>query len=175
MPPPNPYGQPPAGRHASPSIRAEQSFGFAPPSSPSFGAPAGAAAGYGAYPQAPPAQQYRQPADDASGYQTPGYPTDPPAQQYPAPVKPPRSAKPSAKFSNTGLALGVIGVIGGIFFGWTLLLSIAAIVLGSLARPREPHARGVALSAIVTGAVGVLLSLGWLTYSILTWLALTAS
>lgn len=66
-------------------------------------------------------------------------------------------------------------MIGGIFFGWTLPFSIAAIVLGFLARPREPRARGVALSTIVTGAVGVLLSLGWLTYSILTWLALTAS
>jgi hypothetical protein len=144
--------------------------------------------GYGRYgQQAPPLQQYAQPVPRASAYETaayetaayetpvyatPGYPTSPQAQQYPAPVKP---AKPAAKLANTGLVLGVIGMIGGIFFGWTLLFSIASIVFGFLARPREPHARGVALSAIVTGFVGVLLSLGWLTYSILTWLALTAS
>jgi hypothetical protein len=90
-------------------------------------------------------------------------------------VKPTKPTKPAAKLSITGLVLGVLGVVGGIFFGWTLLLSIAAIVLGLLGRSKEPHARGVALGAIVTGSVGVLLSLGWLTYSILTWLALTAS
>jgi hypothetical protein len=60
-------------------------------------------------------------------------------------------------------------------FGWTLPLSVVAIVLGFLARSKEPDARGVALGAIVTGFVGMMLSLGWLAYSILTWLALTAS
>lgn len=69
----------------------------------------------------------------------------------------------------------MIGVVGGIFFGWTVLLSVAAIVLGFLARSRESHAPGVALSAIVTGFVGLILSAGWLVYSIVTWLALTTT
>jgi hypothetical protein len=121
--------------------------------------------------EAPPAQQYSQP-----GYQAPGYPAYPQDQQYPTVTeKRAKPKKPTATLANTGLALGVIGVLGGIFFGWTLLLSLAAVVLGVLARSREPHARGVALSAIVTGIVGVVLSLGWLTYSVITWLALTAS
>jgi hypothetical protein len=87
-------------------------------------------------------------------------------------VKP---AKPASRLATTGIVLGVLGVIGGIFFGWTLPLSVVAIVIGFVARSREPHARGIALGAIITGFVGLALSLGWLAYSILTWLTLTAS
>jgi hypothetical protein len=133
-----------------------------------------------------PTQQYPQPGAPASGYPQPGpqpgypqpgYAQPAPVQPYAVPTaeKPAKLSKPASRRATTGLVLGVIGVIGGIFFGWTLLFSIVAIVLGVLARSREPHARGIALGAIVTGVVGVLLSIGWLAYSILTWLALTAS
>lgn len=151
------------------------------------------------YPQQPghpqsgyPAPGYlQQPSYPAPGYpQQPGYAapgsvgpvSQPSAHALAAAVpaaeavaKPKKPKGPASPLATTGLILGVIGVVGGIFFGWTLLLSIAAVVLGFSARSREPHARGVALGAIVTGFVGIVLALGWLAYSILTWLALTAS
>lgn len=172
-PPPNPFGQP-SGRHAPPpaaplrdaNVPPEQPSGFAPPGSPGFRATG--APGYYAAPA------YQTPDYQTPDYQAPGYP--PP--RYPENSQPDPAAapvKPAARLATTGLFLGVVGMVGGIFFGWTLLLSIAAIVLGFLARSRQPQASGVALSAIITGFVGVVLSLGWLTYSILTWLALTAS
>jgi hypothetical protein len=66
-------------------------------------------------------------------------------------------------------------VIGGVIFGWTLPLSIAAVILGFRARKREADTPGRSLAAIVTGLVGVLLSLGWLAYSIITIAARAAS
>ena len=182
-PPPNPYGQAPA-RHAPPPASAQP---FAPPSSPGFGAQHSGQ--YGTYGQPvaqphygqSPAQPsygnpvYGQPAQGQAPYPQQGYPAPAGyAQSYgsPAPVAPP---KPAARLATIALVLGIIGVVGGIFFGWTILLSIAAIALGFLARSREPHASGTALSAIVTGFVGAFLSVGWLVYSVVTWLALTAS
>jgi hypothetical protein len=177
----------------------EHSYGFAPPSSPGFGAPGAAApTGYGQYPQtpapaaapaphgagsfpqqSPPAQNYSQPGHAVPGYPAPGQPPAVDTQQYAAQVAEPttaaKRAEPTAKLATTGVVLGVLGVIGGIVFGWALPLSVVAVVLGFLARSKEPHAPGVALAAIVTGLVGMLLSLGWLAYSIFTWLALTAS
>ncbi len=174
-PPPNPFGQPSA-RHASPSQEAPQQAdaaredgahevqahhlpvaqpsGFAPPSSPGFGPGAGYQPDHGQPPVTP------------TGY----------AQSYGMPplTAPVAAAAPASGFATTGLVLGIIGVVGGIFFGWTILLSVAALVLGFIARTREPHAAGRALAAIVTGFLGVFLSVGWLVYSIVTWLALSS-
>ena len=161
---------------------------FAPPSSPGFGA----AQGYGQ----PPVQQtyghaaYAQPGTYAQpgpygqpgtqdqpasvAYGQPGFPAGGYGQPYGVATAA-QPARPASRLATTALVLGIIGVVGGIFFGWTILLSIAAIVVGFLARSREPHAPGVALSAIVTGFVGLILSAGWLVYSVVTWLALTTS
>ena len=187
-PPPNPYGQAPA-RHAPPaapyapaqqdqaqrvpshSAPAQQPSGFAPPSSPGFGSQPG----YGQPPAQPGyGQQGQQTQVLPAPYGQPGFPAAGYGQPYgvPAGAEP---ARPAARLAKTALVLGVIGVLGGIFFGWTVLLSIAAIVLGFLARSREQHAAGIALSAILTGFVGLVLSAGWLVYSIVTWLALTTS
>lgn len=183
-PPPNPYGQAPTGRHAPQAPPAHTEF--APPSSPGFG-PQGSPvaptppAQRGPYGQSPQHQQYPQPQPQY-GQQANGQSAYPGAgathqQPYPsaAPVPASTPARPASRLGTTGVVLGGVGVLGGIIFGWTLPLSIVAIVLGFIARSREPHARGVALAAIVTGIIGLLLSAGWLAYSIITWLALTSS
>lgn len=197
----DPPEQRPSGRHAprSTSGENEPAFGFAPPSSPGFGNPAandGSRPAPSHYPMS--AQQHfgQQPPQLQGGQPQYGYQYAQQAQQFPQPGGPgtanpqddtygnpaadhmaqvPRGTSPASRRATTALVLGVIGVIGGIFFGWTLPLSVVAIVLGFLARSKEPHARGTALAAIVTGFVGLVLSVGWLAYSILTWLALTAS
>ncbi|MCP2030053.1 hypothetical protein L1277_000117 [Okibacterium sp. HSC-33S16] len=111
----------------------------------------------------------------------PGYPAQPgypgqvgyggtAGQPYPAyPGTVPALKAPSTpKQGLVGLILGIVGVIGGVIFGWTLPLSIAAVILGFRARKRELTTPGRSLAAIVTGIVGVLLSLGWLAYSVIT-------
>jgi len=76
----------------------------------------------------------------------------------PAPGNP--GAAPAANSSKT---LGIVAVIVGavsllgflvlpIFF---VLAAIAAVILGFLSRKREPGARGLALTGIILGFVGI--------------------
>ncbi|PWC07033.1 hypothetical protein DF223_08680 [Mycetocola zhujimingii] len=124
--------------------------------------------------QAPAPQGYPAPTAPYPGQQgyagAPGYSGQP---QYPSAPKP--AAPPKPRTGLIGLILGIIGVLGGIIFGWTLPLSIAAIVLGIIARKKEVDTPGRSLAAIVTGVVGLLLSLGWLAYSVITIAAMTAA
>jgi len=69
--------------------------------------------------------------------------------------------------STWSLVTGLLGLVISIFVGWGFPLSIAAIVLGFVARRREPQGRGRALTGIVTGFVGLLCSAGWLAYSVI--------
>lgn len=121
---------------------------------------------YGTSPSAPPAAwqgdhaTYLQTVPTAV-YQAPsqgGYPT------Y-------QQAQAAAPATGTGrstwsLVLGLIGLVISIFVGWGFPLSITAIVIGFIARRREPQGRGRALTGIVTGFVGLLCSAGWFAYSI---------
>jgi hypothetical protein len=67
-----------------------------------------------------------------------------------------------------GLPVAFIPVVGGVL---TLLLPAAAIVLGALGRTREPRARALWLTGLITGIVGVALSL----LSIVVWIVVFAS
>lgn len=67
----------------------------------------------------------------------------------------------------TGLIFGILGVIGGVFFGWALPLAIVGIVLGFKARGKPDDDRTFALWAIITGFAGTLFSIGWFVYSII--------
>ncbi len=67
-----------------------------------------------------------------------------PGQQYaPAPPK---------GLSITSLITGIVGVVA---IGWFVPASIAAIITGTMAKKREPYARGFWLTGIITGWVGV--------------------
>ena len=119
--------------------------------------------------QAPPAFGQQPAYGSAAGYPTqPGFETWPPAATTPVLAR----AKP-ARLAMTGLVLGVIGVVGGIFFGWTILLSIAAIVVGSSPGRVNPTRQGSRSPRSSPESSVSLLSAGWLVYSVVTWLALT--
>ncbi|AZZ56021.1 hypothetical protein C5E08_09045 [Rathayibacter iranicus] len=65
------------------------------------------------------------------------------------------------------MILGIIGlVITVLAWGFGFLLSAPAVVLGFLGRRREPGARGFALTAIITGFAGIVISLIYLAITI---------
>jgi thiol:disulfide interchange protein len=69
-------------------------------------------------------------------------------------------AGPSSTLSVLALVFGVLGLVLSLMaFG--LLPAIAAVVLGHIALKREPHARGMGIAGLVTGYVGIGVSLLW--------------
>ena len=79
-------------------------------------------------------------------------PTPPPSTPYsPAPV-----AGKSPVLSILSLIFGILGVLLSLFlFGSGVLPGAAAVVLGFLGRSKEPQAKGMWLTGIITGFVAV--------------------
>jgi hypothetical protein len=121
----------------------------APPAPPAqYGPPTGqygpSAGQYGA-----PAGQYAQGAPQYGSYTA--------NQQYPyyAPPTPPQG------LSIASMILGIGGVLFSFFYGLGLFPSIAAVITGHMARKRQPHARSMSLAGLITGYIGIGISVLW--------------
>ncbi|MGW1772584.1 DUF4190 domain-containing protein [Streptomyces sp. NPDC002104] len=136
-----------------------------PGQAPAYGYPAQPdPAGYG-YPSQPGAPQ----DPYGAGHPAPqpaygGQPVHPGYQGYPGyPVYPPRSNG----FGITALVLGIIAVVS-CYLG--LLFGVPAVIFGVLARGKakrgEADNGGMALAGIITGAVGIVISLVWIAFFI---------
>ncbi|UYN83340.1 MAG: DUF4190 domain-containing protein [Microcella sp.] len=129
-------------------------------------APSAAAAPAAAVPPppAPAAAQTAAPAAAAFVESTRPDPyATPPATPYggtPATPYAGAPAGPSSTLSVLALVFGIIGLVLSLFF-IGLLPAIAGVILGHLALKREPHARGMAVGGLVTGYVGVAISILW--------------
>ncbi|CAN5339462.1 hypothetical protein BH11ACT2_BH11ACT2_10780 [soil metagenome] len=77
----------------------------------------------------------------------------------------------SRLISTLALVAAVIGAVIS-FLGWGILLPIAAIVLGAIGARREKRARGLWLSAILLGIVGLIVSAIFLFLQYLSLMAL---
>ncbi len=96
--------------------------------------------------------------DPASPDQTPV----PPVSPYQAPVPPPPASpygaagaqKPQTVLSLLSMIFGIVGIVLVCCFGAGFVFSVAGIVLGHLGIRREP-ARGMAMTGLVTGYIGV--------------------
>lgn len=104
----------------------------------------------------------------------------PPAVTPPGATPSPYAGAPVAQpatLSVLSLVFGVIGLVLSLFLVG-LLPAIAAVILGHLALKREPHARGMAVGGLVTGYVGVAISVLWaliiLVPIVLVWIAVGA-
>lgn len=135
-----------------------------PPQAPAYQPPAPQAPQAPAAPAAPqmPAPAY------AGGPQAPGMPGGPGAP------RPPYSPAPTASkgLAITALILGIVGVVGGLIFGWlpfvggviTILVGAAAIVLGFIALKKR-QSKGMSLTGLIMGGVAVLIGIA----SIVLW------
>jgi Domain of unknown function (DUF4190) len=137
-----------------------------PPTAPKTAAPKTAATGKAptVVPPVEPAPKVGVKAPVASPVTAPGAPPGPPAwpDSYanssgaygpPATVGQPYAYVP-AQTRPQGLSIAsMICGIAGIFFG--LLASIAAVILGHIASKRQPYARGLWLTGLITGYVGI--------------------
>jgi hypothetical protein len=123
-------------------------------------APAASAAP--AAPSSPPS--LAKPAATAYGAPTPGA-TVPPAYGSPTaygqPAYVPQPAGPAQGLSITSMVLGLVGLLFS-FFGWGFLIALAAVITGHLAQRRQPWAKPMWLTGIITGYVGIGFSLLWL-------------
>jgi hypothetical protein len=84
-------------------------------------------------------------------------PATPESNAYAAPAYGSSTGGAPAKspvLSIISLITGILGVVSG-FFGWGLLFSIAAVVLGHLGRKKEPTGAKFSLWGLITGYVGI--------------------
>lgn len=162
-PPPGAYPAPPPGAYLAPQAPpAPPAAGYLPAPAPGSAAPAGVypPPPVGAYPPAPAAYAA---GAYASGGQASGatYPPSSPGRPggpYPPHVGPARSRG----MAVTALVLGIVALVffWVPFFGvLTGLAGVAAVVLGSLALARHLGGRGMSLAGLITGAIGVVLTL----------------
>jgi hypothetical protein len=133
----------------------------APPGPPSYAAPVAPPVGAPSYPAPGAAPGYAAPGyAPAPGYPAPGYP----APGYPAPGYAPAggyAALPPVQpkgLAITSLVLG-IGSIVFFFFLLSLPAGIAAVITGHLAQRRQPYARGLWITGLITGYIGIALGL----------------
>ena len=98
-------------------------------------------------------------ASDAPSSDIPSPPPPPPSYSAPAYAVP--GAYAPARPQGLSLASIVCGIAGVLlsFGGIGLLPSIAAVVTGHLARKRQPWARGLWLTGMITGYVGLGISI----------------
>jgi len=104
----------------------------------------------------PEADAPEQPATDTTASSTP---VNPYAATQTSPAQPVAAATSTPPLSLTALILG----IAAIPTGWWLA-SVAAIVLGFVARSREPHGRTMANWGLALGFVG---AFGWVILAII--------
>jgi hypothetical protein len=150
--PQDPFSTPPQGPPSG-----EPGGNAAPGGQPAgYGAPAEQPPGYGAPAYGAPAYGQPQPQYDQPQYGQPAY------GQHPAGFGSPKNG-----FGVAALVLGILSL-----FSWFLfiggLLGLIAIVLGVLgrkrARRREATNGGMALAGIITGAIGLLLTVLWISF-----------
>ena len=65
----------------------------------------------------------------------------------------------SPVLSILSLVGGIIGVLLAFAFGTGFIFALAGVILGFIARRREPQARGMWLTGIILGFVGIAISL----------------
>lgn len=102
-------------------------------------------------------------ADKAPAAPAAATPPPPPVQALPtSPYAPPAyAAPPAGPAQGLSIASMILGIGGLLFtlFGFGFLPALAAVITGHLAQKRQPYAKPFWLTGIITGYVGVGISL----------------
>lgn len=75
-------------------------------------------------------------------------------------------AKPQTTLSLLSMIFGIVGLALSCCYGGGGLFAAAGVVLGHIARRKREPAQGMSLTGLVTGYIGVSISLGWLIFAI---------
>jgi hypothetical protein len=70
--------------------------------------------------------------------------------------------QPPKGLAIASLVTGIAGAFFSLFYGLGLFPSIAAVITGHLARKRQPYARGFWIAGLITGYVGLGISVLWI-------------
>jgi len=73
------------------------------------------------------------------------------------------------------MILGIGGVLFSFFYGFGLFPSIAAVITGHMARKRQPHARSMSLAGLITGYIGIGISVLWVAGIIIFFVAIAST
>lgn len=83
-----------------------------------------------------------------------------PATPTAAPTPYSTPGAPAAKspvLSIISLIAGIVGLLGSIT-GWTLLFSLAGIILGHMGQKKESNGKGMWITGLITGYLGALIN-----------------
>lgn len=108
-------------------------------------------------PPIPPAPGESAAPVQSSPYGAPAYPSAPPT--YTPAQANPYSSGVVAPPRGLSIASMILGIVGVLFGGFGLLISIAAVVTGHMGQRRQPDAKPFWLTGIITGYFGILIGL----------------
>ncbi len=75
-------------------------------------------------------------------------------------------ARPSTTLSLLSMIFGIVGLALSCCYGGGGLFAAAGVVLGHIARRKREPAQGMSLTGLITGYIGVSISLAWLIFAI---------
>jgi len=86
-------------------------------------------------------------------------PYAPPAPAYAAPSGYTTQGGPAIGLSVAAMITGIVGVFFALFGGLGLFPSVAAVIMGHIAQKKQKWARGYWITALITGYIGLAISL----------------
>jgi hypothetical protein len=73
------------------------------------------------------------------------------------------------------MVTGIVGVFFALIEGFGFLPSLAAVITGHLARKRQPYARGMWLTGLICGYIGLGISVLWIAFWVVFIIVLIAN
>jgi hypothetical protein len=130
--------------------------------------PSGAVPPIEPVPVVSPAAAVPPPPPAVDPYATPVY-IPPPPVDYSAPTYPPGygagyygAPQPPRGLSIASMVTGIVGVFFSFAYGLGFLPSLAGVITGHIARKRQPDAKGMWLTGLICGYIGLGISLLWI-------------
>lgn len=81
------------------------------------------------------------------------------------PYASPSGAPKAPVLSIISLISGIVGLLSAWFY-IGIVFGIAAVVLGHLGQRKEPQAKGFWLTGLITGYLGIVVSIGWIIFTV---------
>lgn len=83
--------------------------------------------------------------------------------------------QPPRGLAIASMVTGIVGVFFALIEGFGFLPSLAAVITGHLARKRQPYARGMWLTGLICGYIGLGISVLWIAFWVVFIIVLIAN